>query len=160
MGFCSGRLSACYEFQSPAPAAWQGDRTESSYWPRNFYVCLFGVFTTGVSMTLLVPPANLRRAPRFALAVGDLAVVGRGVQRHLLRRRHCLASLGQALRPLRTQADPLGLAIVVSMMGMAQDVHQLVLLRLVAGLVGGYSSGSIVLIATQTARERSGWALG
>jgi MFS family permease len=54
----------------------------------------------------------------------------------------------------------LGLAIAMSLIGMAQDVWQLVALRLLAGLLGGYSSGSTILVATQTPNARSGWALG
>ena len=54
----------------------------------------------------------------------------------------------------------LAMAIVMSLIGMAQNIWQLVGLRLLAGLLGGYSSGAVVLIATQTPRDRSGWALG
>jgi MFS family permease len=54
----------------------------------------------------------------------------------------------------------LGMAIVMSMMGLAQNVYQLVLLRALVGLVGGYASGAMVLVATKTPKSRSGWALG
>jgi MFS family permease len=54
----------------------------------------------------------------------------------------------------------LGMAIVMSLMGMAHDVWQLFALRLAAGLLGGYASGSTVLVATQTPKDRCGWALG
>src|SRR5690606_24628778 len=37
---------------------------------------------------------------------------------------------------------------------------QLVALRLFVGLAGGYASGSMVLVATQTPKSRSAWALG
>jgi MFS family permease len=39
-------------------------------------------------------------------------------------------------------------------------VGQLVALRLLIGLAGGYSSGSTILVAMQTPKDRSGWALG
>src|SRR6202034_3328589 len=54
----------------------------------------------------------------------------------------------------------LGMAVAMSLMGMAHTVWQLVALRLLAGLLGGYASGSTILIATQTPKARSGWALG
>jgi len=54
----------------------------------------------------------------------------------------------------------LGMTIAISLMGMAGDVWQLVALRLFVGLAGGYSSGSMVLVATQTPKDRSAWALG
>ena len=54
----------------------------------------------------------------------------------------------------------LGMALAMSLIGLSQNVYQLVGLRLLAGLLGGYSSGSTVLVATQTPRDRTGWALG
>jgi MFS family permease len=44
--------------------------------------------------------------------------------------------------------------------GMAQNVWQLLALRLLAGFLGGYASGSTLLVATQTPKARSAWALG
>jgi DHA1 family multidrug resistance protein-like MFS transporter len=52
------------------------------------------------------------------------------------------------------------MAVVMSLIGVAHNVHQLVGLRLLAGLVGGYSSASTVMVGTQAPRERAGWALG
>lgn len=54
----------------------------------------------------------------------------------------------------------LGMAVAMTLLGMAQSVWQLVALRLLAGLLGGYASGSTILVATQTPKERTGWALG
>jgi MFS family permease len=54
----------------------------------------------------------------------------------------------------------LGMAIAMSLIGMAHSVWELVGLRLFAGFAGGYTSGSTILVATQTPKARSGWALG
>ncbi len=54
----------------------------------------------------------------------------------------------------------LGMTVAISLMGMAGSVWQLVALRLFTGLAGGYASGSMVLVATQTPKHRSAWALG
>ena len=54
----------------------------------------------------------------------------------------------------------LGMAVVMSLLGLAQNVWQLVGLRFLAGLVGGYASGATVMVATQTPSSRTGWALG
>jgi MFS family permease len=54
----------------------------------------------------------------------------------------------------------LGMAVAMSLIGLSQNVYQLVGLRLLAGLLGGYSSGSMVLVATQTPRAQTAWALG
>jgi MFS family permease len=48
----------------------------------------------------------------------------------------------------------------MSLTGMVETVWQLVLLRLLIGFAGGYSSGSTILVAMQTPKDRSGWALG
>jgi MFS family permease len=52
------------------------------------------------------------------------------------------------------------MAIAMSLMGMAHNVYELVGLRLFAGFAGGYSSGATILVATQTPKRRTGWALG
>jgi MFS family permease len=54
----------------------------------------------------------------------------------------------------------LGMAVAMSLIGMAHNVWELVGLRLFAGFAGGYASGSTILVATQTPKARSGWALG
>ena len=138
---------------------------ESRYWRRNLWVCVFGSFTTVVSMTMLLPflpiyVAHLGVTSDAAvvewsgiaygatfLTAGLLAPVwGRLADRY-----------GRKLILLRAS---LGMAVVMSMMGLAQNITQLVLLRLLAGIVGGYSSGAVVLVATQTPKARAGWALG
>src|SRR5258706_15734995 len=120
---------------------------ESHYWRRNLYVCLFGVFATGVSMTLLVPFLPIY-VERLGVRSPSAIIQWSGVAFSATFFGAAIASpfWGKLAdrygrKPMLIRAS-LGMAIVASMMGMAQDVHQLVLLRLAAGLVGGYSSGS------------------
>ena len=54
----------------------------------------------------------------------------------------------------------LGMAVVVFVMGFAQNVYELIGLRLLQGVITGYSTACTTLIATQTDREHAGWALG
>lgn len=54
---------------------------------------------------------------------------------------------GSKLMLVRASA---GMTIAMSLMGMAQSVGQLVVLRLFAGIAGGYASGSTILLVTQT----------
>jgi DHA1 family multidrug resistance protein-like MFS transporter len=63
-------------------------------------------------------------------------------------------------RKLMLVRASLGMTIAISLMGMAGNIWQLVALRLFVGLAGGYASGSMVLVATQTPKDRSAWALG
>ncbi len=62
-------------------------------------------------------------------------------------------------KPMLVRAS-IGMAITMSLMGLTTNIWQLVTLRFLAGLSGGYSSGSTILVATQTPKARSGWALG
>jgi Arabinose efflux permease len=52
------------------------------------------------------------------------------------------------------------MAVAMSLIGVVHGVFELVALRLVAGLLGGYASSSIIMIGAQAPREQSGWALG
>lgn len=70
---------------------------------------------------------------------------------------HLADRYGRKLMLIRAS---LGMAVAMSLIGLADNVWHLVLLRLLAGLLGGYASGSMVLVATQTPKDRSGWALG
>ena len=45
-------------------------------------------------------------------------------------------------------------------MGFAQNVYQFIGLRLLLGVITGYSMACITLVATQVPRDRAGWALG
>ncbi|GGA50295.1 MFS transporter [Kroppenstedtia guangzhouensis] len=53
-----------------------------------------------------------------------------------------------------------GMSIVIALMGLAVSPLQLLLLRLLNGTVSGFIPASISLIATNTPKERTGYALG
>jgi MFS family permease len=139
--------------------------TESLHWRRNLYVCLFGSFTTLAAMTLLVP--------FLPLYVGELGVTDQTAVVQWSGIAFAATFFGAGLvAPLWGKfADHYGrrlilirasfcMAIAMALLGVVQDVWQLTAVRLLAGLLGGYSSGAVVLVATQTPRERAGWALG
>jgi len=137
----------------------------NEHWRQNLYVCLFGSFTTIIAMTLILPflplyveqlgvssPAAIVQWSGIAFGAAFLAaslvspIWGR------------LADIyGRKLMLVRAS---LGMAIVMSLIGLAHNIYELVGLRLAIGLAGGYASGSIILVAMQTPRDRSTWALG
>jgi MFS family permease len=137
----------------------------SAYWQRNLVVCVAGSFTTIVAMTLLLPFLPLYVAQ---LGVADHAAIvewsGAAYGAAFFTAALCAPLWGRLAdlygRKLMLIRASLGMAVAMSLIGMAQTVWQLVLLRLLAGLLGGYASGSTVLVATQTPKHRSGWALG
>ena len=136
-----------------------------THWRRNLWVCVGGSFPTIVGMTLLVPflPLYVRElgastdaevlrwsgiaygAPFFTAA---LTAPLWGVLGDRYGRKSMLIRAS------------LGMTVAMSLIGLAQTVWQLVALRLLVGLLGGYSSAATILVAAQAPKERSGWALG
>lgn len=62
-------------------------------------------------------------------------------------------------KPMLLRAS-LGMAVILALTAFVSSIGQLVVLRLLMGIISGYNSGAITLIATETPREKSGWALG
>jgi MFS family permease len=138
---------------------------DSPYWRRNLYVCLFGSFTNITAMTLLLP--------FLPIYVAELGVKTPAAVVQWSGIAYGISFLGAGLlapawgkfadlygRKLILMRASLAMAICMSMIGTAQNVWQLVFWRLLAGVLGGYASGAVVLVATQTPRSHSGWALG
>ncbi|MFZ0869711.1 MAG: MFS transporter [Rhodanobacter sp.] len=135
------------------------------YWRRNLAVCVFGSFTTLVSLSMLLP--------FLPLYVQQLGVTSSSAVIQWSGIAFGATFLGTAVtapiwghladrygrKPMLVRAA-IGMAIVMSLIGIAHSVVELVALRLIAGLVGGYASASIVMIGTQAPRMRAGWALG
>ncbi|MET3181599.1 UNVERIFIED_ORG: MFS family permease [Variovorax guangxiensis] len=145
-----------------APPAEQG---ANAHWQRNLAVCMFGSFTTIIAMTLLLPflPLYVEQ-----LGVKDHAAIvqwsGAAYGATFLSAALVAPLWGRLAdrygrKPMLIRAS-LGMAVAMALIGLAANVWQLVGLRLLAGLLGGYASGSMVLVATQTPKDRTGWALG
>ncbi len=58
-------------------------------------------------------------------------------------------------KPMLLRAS-LGMAVVIFCMGFAQNVYELIGLRLLQGVITGYSTACTTLIATQTDKEHAG----
>lgn len=142
-----------------------GGEDEHRHWRRNLAVALGGSFSTIVAMTLLLPflpvyvqelgvsdPADiavwsgLAYGSTFLTAAIVAPVWGRLADRY-----------GNKLMLIRAS---LGMVVAMSLIGMAHNVYELVALRAFAGIAGGYSSGSMILVASETPKARSAWALG
>lgn len=147
-----------------APAATTTDGADRA-WRRNLVVVTGGSFTTIVAMTLLLPYLPVYVA-ELGVSGHDAVVRWSGVAYAATFVTAALtAPLWGALgdrygrKPMLVRAS-LGMAVAMSLVGLAQDVWQLVALRLLVGLLGGYASGSTILVAAQTPKDRSAWALG
>jgi MFS family permease len=138
---------------------------ESEHWRTNLVVCLFGSFSTIVAMTMLLP--------YLPLYVEHLGVHGHAAIERWSGVAYSATFFSAAFaapvwgrlgdrygrKPMLIRAS-LGMAVATCLVGLAQNVWQLVLLRLLTGVLGGYSSGSTIMVAAQTPRGRSAWALG
>jgi len=138
---------------------------DTTHWQRNLAVCTIGSFSTIVAMTLLLPflpiyVEQLGVTDRAEIAEWSGAAYGAtfftaAFAAPLWGR---LADMyGRKLMLIRASA---GMAVAMSLIGLSQNVYQLVAIRLLAGLLGGYSSGSITLVASMTPKHRTAWALG
>jgi MFS family permease len=124
----------------------------SAYWRRNLYVCLLGSFINLSAMTLLLP--------FLPIYVEQLGVTSHAAIVQWSGIAYGIAFLGAGIMaPIWGKAS-LALAITLSLIGLATNIWQLVALRLAVGVLGGFSSGAVVLVATQTPRDRMAWALG
>src|SRR6201996_6298433 len=138
---------------------------DSDPWMRNLIVCVFGSSPPILAMTLLLP-----FLPLYIEQLGETdhaaIVQWSGIAYGATFFTAALAAplwgrLGDRYgRKLMLIRASLGMSIAMSLIGMAHSVWQLVALRLMTGLLGGYASGSMVLVAAQTPKARSGWALG
>jgi MFS family permease len=134
-------------------------------WKRNLYVCWFGVLATSAGLSQLTPilPLYIEQLGIHSLPeIEQWAGITYGVT------FICMAIFsplwGRAAdkygrKPMLLRAS-LGMAIIITGMAFVQNIYQLVGLRLLQGTISGFYSGAITLVAMQTPKEYSGWALG
>ncbi|MBW7454749.1 multidrug efflux MFS transporter [Paenibacillus sepulcri] len=134
-------------------------------WKRNLFFCWFGMFVTGIGMSQIAPilPLYIKQLGvhdsgsivQFAgLAFGITFIVSA-----IFSPIWGIAADKYGRKPMLLRAS-LGIAVVVGCMGFAHNVYVLIGLRLLQGVITGYSTACTTLIATQTDKEHSGWALG
>ncbi|SCC09064.1 multidrug efflux MFS transporter [Weissella bombi] len=134
-------------------------------WQRNLFILWFGVFMTGIGFSEVMPFLSL-----YVDTLGDFTksqlTFYSGLTFSITFLMTAIISpfwgkladsRGRKLMLIRAS---LGMAIVFFLMGAVQNVWQLIFLRAMQGLFGGFISNSNAMIATQTPKEQSGYALG
>ncbi|WP_234121985.1 multidrug efflux MFS transporter [Clostridium hydrogenum] len=134
-------------------------------WRRNLVVCWVGMFITAIGMSQI--------APILPLYVNHLGV-------HNINNIEQISGIafgvtfivsaifspiwGKAAdkfgrKPMLLRAS-FGMAIVIGSCGFATNIYELIGLRLLQGVITGYTTACITLIATQADKDHAGWALG
>jgi len=134
-------------------------------WQRNLIVCSLGALTTNLAMTLLQPfmPLYVEQLgisePASILQWSGVAYSATFVTAGLVA--PIWGKLGHRYgRKAMLVRASLGMAICVLSMSVISNIWELIALRLLVGLAGGYASGATILVALETPKERSGYALG
>ncbi|PDT50886.1 MFS transporter [Sinorhizobium americanum] len=142
----------------PAPAC-------ETCWQRNLAICVFGSFATVFAMTLVLPflPIYVEQlGVEGHAAVAQWSGIAYGAN---FLSAGLIAPLWGRLgdrygyKTMLLRAS-LGMALIMPLMGLATNIWQFAGLRLLAGIAGGFASGAVILVAAQTPKARSGWALG
>ncbi len=134
-------------------------------WKKNLIVCWFGIFVAAIGMSQIAPvlPLYIQH-----LGVQDTATITKisGIAFGITFIISAVFSpiWGSAAdkygrKPMILRAS-LGMAITIGCMGFAPNVYILIGLRLLQGVITGYSTACTALIATQTDKEHAGYALG
>lgn len=135
------------------------------FWKRNLIVCWFGMFVSSIGMSQIAPvlPLYIRHLGiQSTSLIEQFSGIAFGVT-YIISALfspvwgHAADRFGR--KPMLLRAS-LGMAVVIFCMGFAQNVYQLVGLRLLQGAITGYGTACTTLIATQTDKEHAGWALG
>jgi MFS transporter, DHA1 family, multidrug resistance protein len=134
-------------------------------WKRNLIVCWFGMFVTNIGLSQIAPvlPIYIKSLGIHNTAlIEQFSGIAFGINYIVLAIfspiwGHLADKVGRKPMLLRSS---LGMSIIIFSMGLAQNVYQLIGLRILQGAVAGYSTACTTLIATQTDKEHAGWALG
>jgi len=134
-------------------------------WKRNLYVCWFGVFVMSLGTSQLVPILPLYIEELGVKDINQVEVwsgIAFGVTFVTLAIFSPLwgrMSDKYGRKPMLLRAS-LGMTVVITCIGLVHNVFELVFLRMLQGTISGFYSASITLVAIQTPRRYSGWALG
>jgi MFS family permease len=134
-------------------------------WKKNLIVCWFGIFVAAIGMSQIAPvlPLYIQH-----LGVQDTATITKilGIAFGITFITSAIFSpiWGSAAdkygrKPMILRAS-LGMSITIGCMRFAPNVYILIGLRLLQGVITGYSTACTALIATQTDKEHAGYALG
>lgn len=134
-------------------------------WKLNLAVLWVGTFLTMAGMSMIIPFISLY-VKELGVTDPDAVSVWAGV---IFAANFVTAFIFQPLwgklsdrygRKIMLLRSGIGMSIVIILMGLAGNVWHLLLLRLLNGTVSGYIPAANALVAANTPKERSGFAMG
>jgi MFS family permease len=134
-------------------------------WKRNLFVCWCGMFLTGIGMSQIAPilPLYLRHLgvddTRLVEQLSGLAFGVTFIVSAVFSPVWGVAADRYGRKPMLIRAS-LGMAIVIFAMGFSVNVPMFLGLRLLQGVITGYATACIILVATETEQKHVSWALG
>ncbi|MQW22097.1 MULTISPECIES: MFS transporter [unclassified Lactococcus] len=132
---------------------------------RNLVVLWFGVFMAGMGFSAFMPflPLYIEQLGHFDTAtlniLSSVTFAISFIMTALVSPYWGKLADKYGRKPMLIRAA-LGMAIVISLMACVTNVWQLIVLRALQGLFGGFISNATALIATQTPKAKAGRALG
>lgn len=144
---------------------YEGRLTLLKIWKRNLIICWFGTFVTMVGLSQIAPimPLYIKQlGVQNTATIEQISGIAFGVTfivSAIFSPIWGYAADKIGRKPMLLRAS-LGMSIVIGSMGMAQNVYQLIGLRILQGIISGYCTACITLIATQAEKSHAGWALG
>lgn len=134
-------------------------------WQKNLMILWFGVFMIGIGFSEVMPFLSLyidtlgsfstNQLNFYSAATFAIAFLTTAFTAPLWGR--LADAKGRKLMLLRAS---LGMAIIFALMGTVTDVWQLLALRAIQGVFGGFISNATALVATQTPKDHAGYAMG
>lgn len=134
-------------------------------WKRNLWICWLGSFATSAALSQVAPILPLYIHELGMVNIGDIAIwsgFAYGATTFIMA---IVSPVWGKLadkygrKPMLLRAS-FGMTIILIFTAFVTSVPQLVAMRMLLGTISGFNSGAITLIATQTPREKAGWALG
>lgn len=134
-------------------------------WKRNLHVSAVSVFLAGIAFSEVTPFLSLYIDTLGKFSHQELSFWSGAVFSAVYVVAALISPIWGRLadkkgrKPMILRAS-LGMAIVFALMGLAQNVWQLLFLRGMQGVFAGFISNSNALVATETPKHKSGKALG
>ena len=134
-------------------------------WQRNLYILWFGNFMAGVASSMIVPFTPLFINELGTFTNKELTFWSGLVFSATFLMTAIVSPFWGKLadrkgRKLMLLRSALGMGITTFAMGYVTNVYQLLALRILFGLVSGFRSNSIALMAISAPREKAGQVLG